>query len=214
VRGAAWAAMVSGAGGIAGVIALAGFFALERDASNAPLGTASDLSSVLVALLIPAAAALSAYLPARRRVRALQAAGITVMAITAVCGPLLVAGAVDFNVETPVSAISGYLVAGWVGVVSRMLRGVCPFGPAVTRLGQFIGVGLLAGLVLVGIALPLPWMSWPQLVIGGAGLVIGAPAWALVPVWSLFLGHALLRAGRSPAAWPVRAKENSDGYPG
>jgi hypothetical protein len=43
-----------------------------------------------------------------------------------------------------------------------MLRGVGPFRPGVTRLGQFIGVGLLAGLVLVGIALPLPWMSWPQ----------------------------------------------------
>ena len=44
-------------------------FALERDASNAPLGTASDLSSVFVALLIPAAALKFApgYWPIARR---------------------------------------------------------------------------------------------------------------------------------------------------
>jgi hypothetical protein len=157
---------------------------------------------------------LCAYLPDRRRVRVLQAAGITLMAITAICGPLLVTGALSFAVEAPVSAISSYLVAGWIALVSRMLRGVAPFGPWVTRFGQVIGVALLFGVVLVGIALPLPWMSWPQLVIVGAGLLIAAPAWVLTPVWCLFLGQALLRAARSPAALPVLAKENSDGFLG
>ena len=214
LRGAGWSAIASGLGGIAGVVLLTGFFALELHADDAPLGTANDLSGVSVGLLIPAAVALSAYLPDRRRVRALQAAGITLMAIAAICGPLLVVGALDFNVEAPVSAISSYLVAGWIAVVSRMLRGVEPFGPRVTWFGQLIGLGLLSGLVLVGIALPLPWMSWPQLVIGGAGLVVAAPAWALAPVWSLFLGQALLRAARPAAALPMLAKENSNGFLG
>jgi hypothetical protein len=214
LRAAGWLAVASGLGGMAGVILLAGFFALELHTDDAPLGTASDLAGMSVGLLIPAAVALSAYLPDRRRVRALQAAGITFMAITAVCGPLLVMGAVNFNIENPVSAVSGYLVVGWIALVSRMLRGIPPFGPRVTRLGQLMGLGMLTALVLVGSALPLPSMSWPQLVVGGAGLVIGAPAWALTPVWSLFLGQALLRAARPPAASPVLAKENSDGFLG
>ena len=146
--------------------------------------------------------------------RALQAASITLMAIGALCGPLLVMGAVNFNIENPVSAVSSYLVIGWIALISRMLRGVAPFGPRVTRLGQLMGLAMLTALVLVGIALTLPSMSWPQLVIGGAALVIGAPAWAATPVWSLFLGQALLRAARPPAPFPVRTKENSDGFLG
>lgn len=214
LRASAWLAVASGLGGIAGVILLAGFFALELHADDAPLGTASDLAGMSVGLLIPAAVALSGYLPDRRRVRALQAAGITLMAITAVCGPLLVMGAVNFTIENPVSAVSSYLVIGWIALVSRMLMGVAPFGPRVTRLGQLMGLAMLTALVLVGIALTLPSMSWPQLVVGGAGLVIGVPAWALTPVWALFLGQALLRAARSPTAFPVLAKENSDGFLG
>ena len=53
------------------------------------------------------------------------------------------------------------------------------------------GCGLLAGYVIVGLGLLLPWMSWPQLVVFGVGLLIGLPAYLGMPVWFVFLGRHL-----------------------
>ena len=35
---------------------------------------------------------------------------------------------------------------------------------------------MLAGYVVVGLGLLLPWMSWPQLAVFGIGVLIGLPA--------------------------------------
>jgi len=52
-------------------------------------------------------------------------------------------------------------------------------------------VGFLAGYVVVGLGLLLPWMSWPQLVVFGVGVVIGLPAYLGIPVWFVLLGRYL-----------------------
>jgi hypothetical protein len=47
----------------------------------------------------------------------------------------------------------------------------------VAQFGVFAGAGTLTGYVIVGLGLLLPWMSWPQLIVFGVGLLIGLPAW-------------------------------------
>ena len=54
-----------------------------------------------------------------------------------------------------------------------------------------MGTGTLAGYVIVGLGLLLPWMSWPQLVVFGVGLLVGLPAWLSIPVWFVILGRCL-----------------------
>ena len=63
--------------------------------------------------------------------------------------------------------------------------------PRVARLGEFSGAGVLAGYVIVGLGLLLPWMSWPQLVVFGVGVLTGLPAYLGIPVWFVFLGRHL-----------------------
>jgi hypothetical protein len=44
----------------------------------------------------------------------------------------------------------------------------------------------------VGLGLLLPWMSWPQLVVFGFGVLVGLPAYLVgIPVWFLLLGRHL-----------------------
>jgi hypothetical protein len=62
----------------------------------------------------------------------------------------------------------------------------------VARLGEFVGAGFLAGYLVVGLGLLLPWMSWPQLVVFGFGVLVGLPAYLVgIPVWFLLLGRHL-----------------------
>ena len=203
IRTAARCAYGAGIGGIVVSLLFIGFYTLEiRHPDNAPLGTASDVAGVSIGLLIPAALALGAYLPARRSNRVIQAAGITAMATTAAAGPLMVAGLLDFNVETPISAVSVLLIFGWVALVSRMLAGTGTFRPQVTRFGQLLGQAALVALVLIAVGLPLPWMSSLQLIVVGTGAGIGAIAWVILPAWYLFLGQDLARAAQRGQAAP------------
>jgi hypothetical protein len=204
IRTAARCAYGAGIGGMVVSLLFIGFYTLEiRHPDDAPLGTASDVAGVTIGLLIPAALALNAYLPARRSTRIIQAAGIAAMATDAAAGPLLVAGLLDFNIATPISAVSILLIFGWVTLVSRMLAGTGTFRPRVTRFGQRLGQAALVALALIAVGLPLPWMSLPQLILAGTGAGIGAITWLILPAWYLFLGQNLTRAALRPqAAFP------------
>jgi hypothetical protein len=199
LRLAARCAYGAAVGGFLVDLLFIGFYTLElRHPGDAPLGTASDVAGLTVALLIPAALVLGGYLPARRSARVIQAAGLTAITASAVAGPLLVAGLLGFDVATPISSVSVLLIFGWAALVSRMLRGSGTFRPRVTRFGLILGQAALAALVLIAVALPLPWMSWPQLIVAGAGGLIGIIAWLALPAWYLFLGQDLARAARQP----------------
>jgi hypothetical protein len=155
-------------------------------------GLANDLvGSLATAFMIPVALALGRHLPKRRTARITQAAGIAAMALLTIGGPLLVLDVLPFEVQTPI-AIAAYVVLNlWLFLINRWLRMSVSLPPRVTRFGELVGAGTLAGYVIVALGLLLPWMSWPQLVVFGVGLLIGLPAWLSIPVWFVFLGRNL-----------------------
>jgi hypothetical protein len=54
-----------------------------------------------------------------------------------------------------------------------------------------VGACTLVGYIVVGLGLLLPWMSRPQLVVCGSGLLIGLLAWLSIALWFLLLGRNL-----------------------
>lgn len=156
-------------------------------------GSASDLlGSLATAFMIPVALFLGGRLPRRRTARLAQAAGLTAMVLLSIGGPLLVLGVLAFDVQTPI-AIAAWIILGlWLLLVNRWLRLSDALPYRVVRFGEFVGAGFLAGYVVVGLGLLLPWMSWPQLVVFGIGVLVGLPAYLGIPVWFVLLGRHLV----------------------
>ena len=155
-------------------------------------GSASDLvGSLSVAFMIPVALALGGRLPRRRATRFTQVAGLAAMALLTVGGPLLVLGVLAFEVETPIAMAAWVVLGLWLLMVNRWLRLSEALPVRVARLGEFFGTGLLAGYIIVGLGLLLPWMSSPQLVVFGLGGLVGLPAYLGIPVWFVLLGRHL-----------------------
>ncbi len=185
------------AAGVTGILAnlfLIAFFALQaaRPEDGPSLGTANDLvGSLATAFMIPVALVLAARLPRRRATRLTQAAGLMAMALLTVGGPLLVLEVLAFEVAT-LNAVASYMVLSlWLFLTNRWLRMSAALRPRLARFGEFVGAGTLAGYAVVGLGLLLPWMSWPQLVVFGFGVLIGLPAWLGIPVWFVLLGRHL-----------------------
>ena len=109
-------------------------------------------------------------------------------------GPLLVLGVLEFEVAT-VTAVASYVVLClWLFLADRWLRLADVLRPRLTRFGEFVGAGYAVGFLIVGLGLLLPWMSWPQLVVFGASLLVGLTAYLSIPVWFLLLGGVLRRS--------------------
>jgi hypothetical protein len=79
----------------------------------------------------------------------------------------------------------------WLFMVNRWLRLSGALGLRLARFGEFLGTGTLAGGAVVGLGFLLPWMSWPQLVVFGAGGLLGVVGMLGTPVWFLLLGRHL-----------------------
>lgn len=158
-------------------------------------GSASDLmGSLSVAFMIPVALALGRRLPQRRSARLTQASGLTAMALLTVGGPLLVLGVLTFEIETPIAMAAWVVLCIWLLLVNRRLRLSEALPVRVARLGEALGAGLLAGYVIVGLGFLMPWMSWPQLMVFGVGVLIGLPAYLGIPIWFVLLGRDLGRS--------------------
>ena len=203
-RRTAYFAHAAGANGILAnlfLIALYVLLALQagRPEAQTPLGSAFDLAgsasdlvgSLSTAFMIPVALYLGGRLPQRRAARLAQAAGLTAMALLTIGGPLLVLGVLAFEVETPIAMAAVIVLSLWLFLVNRWLRLSGALPVRLARLGEFLGAGMLAGYVIVGLGLLLPWMSWPQLVVFGIGVLIGLPAWLCIPIWFMLLGRHL-----------------------
>jgi len=191
------AARFAYAAGVTGTLAnlfLIAFYALQAShpENGTSLGTANDLMGSLgTAFMIPVALALGGRVPQRRAARFTQAAGLTAMALLTFSGPLLVLGVLAFEVETSIGVGAWMVLCLWLFLINRWLRLSAGLPVRVARLGEFLGAGTLAGGAVVGLGLLLPWMSWPQLVVFGVGLLIGLPAYLGMPVWFVFLGRHL-----------------------
>ena len=190
-------AYAAGATGILANLFLVAFYIMlglqaGGQEDGTPLGSASDLTgSLSVVFMIPVALALAGSLPQRRATRFTQAASLTAMVLLSVGGPLLVLGVLAFEVETPIAMAAYVILSLWLLLVNRWLRLAGALPVRLARLGEVLGAGALAGYVVVGLSLLLPWMSWPQLVIFGGGVLIGLPAYLGIPVWFVLLGRHL-----------------------
>lgn len=191
------AALFAYAAGVAGILAnllLIAFFVLQasQPEDGFSLGSTNDIvGSLGTAFMIPVALALGAWLPDRRSARIIQVLGLSAMAVLTAGGPLLVLGVLAFEVATPMAMAAYSVLSLWLLLINRWLRLSDVLPPRVTRLGELLGAGTLAGYLVVGVGLLLPWMSWPQLVMFGAGVLVGLPAWLGIPVWFLLLGRYL-----------------------
>lgn len=105
----------------------------------------------------------------------------------------MVLGALAFEVGTPIAMASYVVLSLWLLLVNRWVRLSGDLTFRLTRFGEYVGAGTLAGYAVVGLGLLLPWMSWPQMVVFDVGVVVGLPAWLCIPVWFLLLGRYLWR---------------------
>ncbi len=194
VKRAAHFAYAAGATGILANLFLIAFFALQASHPDDgfSLGSANDMvGSLATAFMIPGTLFLGRHLPRRWAARFTQAAGLTAMALLSVGGLLLVLGVLAFEVATPIAMAAWIILSLWLLLANRWLRLADALPVRLARLGEFLGAGVLAGYVVVGLGLLLPWMSWPQLVVFGVGGLVGLPAWLGIPVWFVLLGRHL-----------------------
>ncbi|CAN5769916.1 hypothetical protein BH18ACT11_BH18ACT11_20140 [soil metagenome] len=197
-------AYAAGVSGILGNLCLIALYVLLGLQSGSPVGgtllgsafhvsgTASDLlGSLGAAFMIPVAFLLGGRLPRRKAARLTQAAGLAAMALLTAAGPLLVLRLLAFEIATLIS-IAGLMILGlWLLLNNRWLRLTDDLPSRLARFGELVGAGFLAGEAIFGLGLLLPWMSWPQLVVFGVGVVVGLPAYLGIPVWFVFLGRYL-----------------------
>ncbi|MGO4690658.1 hypothetical protein [Glaciibacter sp. 2TAF33] len=116
---------------------------------------------------------------------------------------LLVAKVLEFEVSTALSIVAIIVQAVWLLWVCQRYLAHTDFSRGVCRFGMVIGAGLCIGLALVSAAVLLPWLSWPQLTVGGLGLVLGGAVWLAWPAWYFVLGlrmrtHRQTRPGVAP----------------
>ena len=155
-------------------------------------GSASDLvGSLATSFMIAIALFLAGRLPQRRAARFTQAAGLTAMALLTVGGLLVGLGVLAFEVVAPITVAAWMVLSLWLLLVNRWLRLSDTLPVRLARLGELLGAGMLAGYLVVGLGLLLPWMSWGQLVVFGVGVLIGLPSWLGIPVWFVLLGRDL-----------------------
>ena len=195
-----WVALFAYAAGATGILAnlfLIAFYALQatHPEDGTYLGSANDLvGSLGAAFMIPVAFALSGWLPERRLSLITTLVGLSAMAVLTVGGPLLVFGVLAFNVQARIMVVAWMILCLWLLLVNRGLRLSVGLRAPVARLGEALGAGTLAGGAVVGLGFLLPWMSWPQLVVFGAGGLLGVIGMLVTPVWFALLGRHLGRS--------------------
>ncbi len=190
-------ALFAYAAGVTGILAnllLIAFFALQagNPEGGTFLGSANDLvGSLGTALMMPVALALGASLPDRRLGRISRIVGLSAMAVLTVGGPLLVLGVLSFEAQAPVALGAWAVLSLWMFLTSRWLRLSGTLPSRVARLGEILGSLVLAAGAVAGLALLLPWMSGPQMVLFGAAGSLAAIGMLGMPFWFLLLGRHL-----------------------
>jgi hypothetical protein len=181
-------AWISGIAGLLANLLLVFFFLLARPFSDVQnsfgwLGTVNDAVLVVQFLaMIPVALALRRWLPRTRSVRVATAMAVSAMVAVAVLQILLIAGALDFDVQVFLVVAAFLFVYAWVFIVSSIGHRSGTLPRSVTRFGLLLGASFPLGLLIFTAGL-LGWGSPAQLA------WLAAAAWLALPIWPLVLAR-------------------------
>ncbi|MHA6693487.1 hypothetical protein [Homoserinimonas sp. A520] len=172
-------------------------------------GAASDTLDGASKLLL---AVLVVHLSRRLLNSAVSRAIIGALEVLTICSAaasfLLAAQLVPLEVPSAIAVTVTAFLAAWMVWLNGRLLADPTFPRRLARFGRLIGIGLIAGFLLVGVSLLLPWMSLPQLIVGGIGVLLGGSVWLGWPVWYLLVGRWLrpTEAAEAEPAAPVAAE--------
>lgn len=176
---------------------LIAFYAVQvgRPERGSWLGSANDrIGSAGSALMVVVALGLTGVLPTRLAVRIAHVTGTGAMALLTILGPLLVAGVLAFEIESPIALACFLVLAYWLVLINRGLRESALFTAGMTRLGERSGYALIIGAVVAAPGLLLPAGSVQQLVMFGIGASLAVVGMLAIPIWYIVLGWQLSKA--------------------
>lgn len=159
-------------------------------------GPANDVMSGVVSTgaTIPVALALSSLIR-RSAVRVVTFAVVVVLAVGVVASVLLVAGVIAFETQVVIAIPAIVLIFGWTAVIGYAGARRRVLSRPLANWATAMGVAGVAGLLVAAPSLLLPSGSVAQYAVGGAGLVIGVPAYLAFPIWLIALSSRI-RASR------------------
>ena len=180
---------------VSGAFLIIMFVSLSQGGSASPWGPINDVLSavgnVILAVLVPQLSREAAQtVRSRAFVRLVTAACLA----AAASGLLLVAGVLPFEPSTAVSMVVILLQCVWMFWLNRAWSRDRRMPRRIVGFGTAFGVGLLAGIALVGASMLLPWGSGAANALLFPGVVIGGAMWVLWPLWFILLGRHLSRA--------------------
>jgi hypothetical protein len=183
LRVAGWAALLSAASNLLGLITTISFFAVGD------FGPLADLPSLLwVAFTIPVALALHVLLRSQAPVLSLAAAtiGILSLLVIGIFQVLLVTRVVTFEKQSPIVITATGAVGIWLLLANYLALRADVFPPRLIWAGLIAGVGFL----LLGGGFWVAGLQSPVMIVG---FLTSALSYLL---WQTWLGRWLLRSSR------------------
>lgn len=154
------------------------------------LGTANDWVIIVQFLtMIPVALALRQWLPLTRSLRVATAIGVGAMLAIAVLQALLIAGALDFDMQVLLVVAAFLLVYAWVFLVSSTGHRQGALPRAVTRFGLLLGASFPGALLITTAGYLIGLGFGHPLAFAAPGMVLGAASWLAFPTWPLVLAR-------------------------
>jgi hypothetical protein len=156
-------------------------------------GPANDVMGGIVSTsaTIPVALALGKIVGGGPLVRATTLLAVSAMAAIVVSSALLVADVFPFERQVFVAIPALVLMLGWTAMIGRAGASTRSLPQGLARLAVAIGISGCLGTVLAVNGLLLARESVAQYVVGGAGLLIGIPAFLAFPIWLIMLSSRL-----------------------
>ncbi len=179
---------------VAGGFLIVMFVSLAQGGSTAPWGPINDAlaaaGNILLTLVLPR---ISRNAARSRLARGFVRATAVASLVSAVSGLLLVVRVLPFEPSTAISMVAIVLQCAWMLWLSRTWARDPRVPAAIWRFGLIAGLGLLAGMVLVGASLLLPFGSTAANLLLIPGVAGGGVAWLAWPLWYVLLGRHLRR---------------------
>ena len=156
-------------------------------------GPANDVIGGMVSMtaMMPVAFALRDVVGAEPFLRRMTHLAVGSMALIVALSTLLVTDVIPFSVQGAGAGVAILVIFAWVAVVGRAAERAYALPRRLARRAVIIGVSALVGALLIAVSFVLPRESLPQYLVGGAGLLIGLPAYLYFPVWLILLSNRL-----------------------